>query len=1068
WELRVSDPLAFVQLWTSGPDPSVDGLVRIEALRCDGETLERFERWSNPFPGGAEPAASARMVRELGVQSRDLEQGVSGEVAWAELAAFVGRSSLVVLDAEVFAAWSAHFEKRASERCVLGLAEFSAQWLPGRLASSKEGLIPRLLGSNREHRAPNAISAGDLQSALAELVARVHELEPAALRLAAACCVTIARKLREADETAARRFELGLALVERPSRFLRGTTRLFDAARATGDGGFALALDARELADPFEVVRGAIDALQPAWAPRGEAAREENVPITTDEDKPFDARDLELVDDVFQVHLPAIAAEDGEALRYRAGQHEVAREVARTLGAKELLLVHAPTGTGKTLAYLVPALIWSARHGVRVGVTTYTRALQEQAMDREVPRALRAIDRATALGPNRLPCAPRVALLKGRANYVCWRALALHVPAAEDGHEAWLAWLTLVLFSLRDDAGDFDRLALRAAFGSGNRERETRELETLVRQTRAQVGCCQAREDRKTCGAEAARQRAERSHVVVANHAFALVKQAAFKHVVFDECEHLHEQAHAVWSRAMGIEEVRQLLARIRSEGKSSSRAPLDRLERGAFPGTQAALALESAAEAWRASHAALDELEREVEAFVEWRTKKERTRDARDQHVLLREYVLHGDSAGLVAARASLGTATQALSTGIAQVLECMDTIALRGLPRLRRQVELLRVEVDLLDEILESWMPVRDGAVVFNEHTFYDVELDPRGRRVLAARVLLPNEYLGRHYYPELQNAVLLSATTWLRGGFESAKGYLGLDRAENPAAGEERTASVVRCVRAPDPFDYGRVLVALPNDAPGYGTQRESWHAYVRRFIAHLGERTRGRMLVLFTNQEELRRFGEELSGFFSARRIPFWYQGMRGVAKEELAHLFRGRTDSILMGVDTFWYGADFPGKTLEYLVIVKLPYGVPDRYHHAQCAALGSGVQRRRIYLPRALAKFRQGFGRLMRRESDRGCVFLLDSRAQLPQHRLFLEELPLSGAFDPEGGDAWRSEGARVVRDSTEACVHAALAHMDMLADVRRRGLGGESHVTDAETSAASGREPVDPGEIPF
>jgi len=104
----------------------------------------------------------------------------------------------------------------------------------------------------------------------------------------------------------------------------------------------------------------------------------------------------------------------------------------------------------------------------------------------------------------------------------------------------------------------------------------------------------------------------------------------------------------------------------------------------------------------------------------------------------------------------------------------------------------------------------------------------------------------------------------------------------------------------------------------------------------------------------------------------------------------------------------------------------------------------------------------------MRRETDRGCVFLLDSRVQLPQHRLFLEELPLAGAFDPEGGEEWKPEGARVVRGSTEDCVHAALAHMDMLADVRRRGLDGAFSASDEPTPGARETLRVDPGEIPF
>jgi ATP-dependent DNA helicase DinG len=186
--------------------------------------------------------------------------------------------------------------------------------------------------------------------------------------------------------------------------------------------------------------------------------------------------------------------------------------------------------------------------------------------------------------------------------------------------------------------------------------------------------------------------------------------------------------------------------------------------------------------------------------------------------------------------------------------------------------------------------------------------------------------------------------------------------------------------------------------------------------------------------------VRRVGEALEGFFRARRIPFWYQGMPGAAKEELGELFRSRIDSVLLGVDTFWYGADFPGETLEYLVIARLPYGVPDSYHHAQCAALGQGEQRRRIYMPRALAKFRQGFGRLMRKETDRGCVFVLDGRVLDPRHRTFLRELPLG--LD-EGG-------ARFVRGDTDHCLREALAHMGMLADLRRRGLEQSFGVPEA------------------
>jgi Rad3-related DNA helicase len=215
----------------------------------------------------------------------------------------------------------------------------------------------------------------------------------------------------------------------------------------------------------------------------------------------------------------------------------------------------------------------------------------------------------------------------------------------------------------------------------------------------------------------------------------------------------------------------------------------------------------------------------------------------------------------------------------------------------------------------------------------------------------------------------------------------------------------------------------------------------------------------MLVLFTNSQDARRVGAELEGFFRARSIPLWYQNMESASKEELAELFRARVDSVLLGVDTFWFGADFPGETLEYLVIVRLPYGVPDRYHHAQCAALGTSEQRRRIYMPRALAKFRQGFGRLMRRETDRGCVFVLDGRILEPKHRAFLRELPLGFDADTNEGDPDAGR-ARLVRSDTDQCLREALGHMGLLAEVQRRGLPVGFSDREPETSGTREDEP--------
>jgi Rad3-related DNA helicase len=379
-------------------------------------------------------------------------------------------------------------------------------------------------------------------------------------------------------------------------------------------------------------------------------------------------------------------------------------------------------------------------------------------------------------------------------------------------------------------------------------------------------------------------------------------------------------------------------------------------------------------------------------------------------------------------------------LDARLAELVERVEQLNLKRSGTLRRAFDRARLDLNEVTAVIDQWIPMPEGRPVFLSSTFYDVERDNRDDVILAARVLLPNEFLGRNYYPELKTGVFLSATTWLQDGFSAARAYLGLDRAEHPAEDEEREPCKVRTFRAPDVFDYKRVLIAIPRDAPVV-TDKTKFLDYVRRFVTFLGERTHGRMLVLFTNSQDVKQVGEDTTGFFRARRIPLLFQNMEGSAKEELSEVFRSTVSSILFGVDTFWYGADFPGETLEYLVIVRLPYGVPDRYHHAQCAILGANEQRRQIYVPRALAKFRQGFGRLMRRESDRGCVFVLDGRVSDPRHRFFLRELPIERAFDAGTSPAPETSGARLVRGDTDHCVHEALAHMNLLADVKRRGL---------------------------
>ena len=1029
WQRLATPRPAFVTFWATGPDTATDGVFRVAALRpAEDGSWESFATHARPFEDADDPGATQRMAREYGVTAQALEGAPDAAAAWLELRAFVGQAPLVVLDAEALEAWDGRYARGAEalgDR--VGLIDLAGLLLPGRLASLREDLVSALADLG-ERPSSRAIEPRDVQAALAGLVERFAGLAPEARALAASGYGATHARLGVTDEVGAARLALALRLVDAPSRWNASAGgELFHGERLE-DG--MLSTDAV----PEEDVVDLADALEPRWTDElRRFAAAPTLPPRSEGATPFDPGDRSLLDDCFQLHLPA--AFSGGTGAYRESQHRVAREVADCLGGRRdaearLLLVHAPTGTGKTLAYLLPLLLWAKRHNLRTAVATYTRALQEQAMEREVPRALGALRRAGVAGEL------RVAMLKGRENYLCWRALKLAVPEESAGAEEWLAWTQLALFASSDIDGDLNRFPHRPPFVLDSERTYRGALGDLVRAARAQTSCCRQADDKKTCAAEVARERAARSHVVITNHSFALARQDLFCHLVYDECEHLHDQAHGAWSRAFPIQRASRLCDQLYTDGQWRARSLLVRWNKKISPGSTAHESLRESIECNDDLRLALAALMRELNEFLKWRRDLERSRDARDDHSLLREYVDDPRGEDLVRARVGWQKVANRLDAKLSELAEHAEQLKLRGTARLRRGLDLVRSDLGELLDAINAWIPLADGVPRFSPQTFYDVEESPGGELTLAARVLLPDEYLGRFYYPQLQTGILLSATTWLRGGFESQSAYLGLTRAQEPGDEEERPPCDLSTMRAPEVFDYTRVLTLLPRDVPHPTRDKGAYLAHMRRFLCELGERTRGRMLVLLTNLEDTRRLGEELTGFFRARRIPLYYQGMPGVAKEELGELFRRRTDSILLGVDTFWYGADFPGETLEYLVIARLPYGVPDRYHHAQCAALGIGEQRRRIYLPRSLAKFRQGFGRLMRSKADRGCVFLMDPRVSDPRHRMFLDELPLARDFQPG------STGARLVRGDTDHCVREALAHMGMLADVERRGLG--------------------------
>jgi ATP-dependent DNA helicase DinG len=825
--------------------------------------------------------------------------------------------------------------------------------------------------------------------------------------------------------------ELARRLLDRPSRYAacdEPADRL-----ALQDGRFSEDLEFA----PLDAERG-LRELEPEFLTQYKFEFEAYEPLESrlESDAGLHPDDAPIFEAFFDSLPQHFARGADEPAAERPAQRALGHAVEETLASSQFLIADAPTGTGKTLAYLAPLLLWAQRNQVRAGLSTYTRALQEQAFLQEVPRAI-ALLHAAGLPQERTP---RVSMLKGRSNYICGRAIGDAAPEPDGGSAvARATWLRLAIFYCEDSSADLDGFPVDSGVPLGNPARMIRAAHQVVQQVRALPNCCHGRAALR-CGAGVRSLRAERSHLVVTNHAFVLSRPEYFSHLLFDECDHLHEVALSVRSFDIELDEVTGLAQALQT-GRGRDRAPLERLHRllnrlaegdkSEALQEQGKLALDGA----RKLDSSGFEVARELRVFKEWRDEQAGDRTPEERAFLLHEYLETGRGDGLATALHALNRAVDQLDSSLRWAIEELGEIPLRDARRLRWSLRRPLEQLAHWREGLELWLGGESGEGDFSDHFHDHVVFENRRQPLLVLKWILPQQWLGAVYLPSLRNAALVSATARLRGGFKSMKGYLGLDILAEETI--DRSGREVAEFAAPPTFDPKQALICIPEDAPPYGwrgADAETWTEYVQDSLLYLAERTQGRVLGLFTNRVVLQRVGERLASAFRAHGIQLYWQGMPGLAKEEIMRRFRAETNSVLLGLDTFWYGVDFPGETCEYIVMTKLPYGALDDYVYAQKARMGSGPHRNQIYLPKSLAMFRQGCGRLLRSERDRGAILILDRRALEKRHADFLKELP-------GGAEEWQAPNMLVA--DTNTCFDRVFEHMKLEESIEARGLGG-------------------------
>jgi ATP-dependent DNA helicase DinG len=634
-------------------------------------------------------------------------------------------------------------------------------------------------------------------------------------------------------------------------------------------------------------------------------------------------------------------------LEHRPAQEQMARAVAAALGGDVPLLFEAGTGVGKSLAYLIPGILHAVEAKRPLIVSTHTISLQEQLQTQDLPRCRRLFEAEPALADY---AGFKSTVLVGKSNYLCTTRLA----RALDDRASLFAEV------------DYTELQRIAAWAETTPTGLRHDLSPAPRPEVWEVvnadssACARKYCDCEHCFYQRARARVRTSQVIVVNHAllFALIRAGGARaegtateasgvlfpedFVVLDEAHTVPEVATAHFGLSLSSHGLDRALKHLYNP----------RTKRGLLVKLRAAKSrpfVETALDAARRFFAGIDTTFLAVRPVV------------RRREVLPSDATLDAALAGL-----------QRLVGGLADQL-----------PDGRERDELLeeRDRLQSYQATVNEWLALSD-----EEHVYWAERVGRQQTVVLLRSAPIDvAPALRRQLFGCGVSVIATSATLALAGEIAPFAARIGAEGAKS--------------VIAPSPFDFERqmrVYVAADMPLPSPDEARLALDA-LADYVEFCTRRVQGGSLVLFTSHRDLREVAAALEPRYREAKRPLLLQG-EAASRTELARQMRTLGNAVLFGTDSFWTGVDVPGDALAQVIITRLPFDPPTHpVTEAQAERIRDqgGNPFNELTLPDALIKFRQGVGRLIRSQTDRGLITILDARVFAKAYgRLFLECLP--------------------------------------------------------------------------